>query len=196
MSDKIRHAPPERFFGYYPGTVSVITVQVPGGERNVMSAGWHSALSFEPPLYGVTIGRARYTHHLVQEAQSFALNFLPHEHAELIAAVGSTSRSSGLDKFQRFAIETEAPLVTSAPILRAAYLTYECVLHDIHQTGDHDWFVGRIVALHYRPDAYDERLLFRPEIHEASIYLGRGEYVALERQSRRTAYPPDRFRDG
>ncbi len=196
MSDKTRLAPMERFFGYYPGTVSVITVQAADGERNVMSAGWHTALSMQPPLYGVTIGEERYTYHLVKQAGAFAIGFLPFEHAELVAAVGSTSRNDGFDKFARFGIEVEEPLVTSAPILKAAYLTYECTLYDIYTAGDHDLFVGEIVAVHYDAEGYDERLLFNPHRHEATVYLGRGEYLALGHASPRAIFPPERFREG
>src|SRR5688572_27170057 len=92
-------APVEQFFGYYPGVVSVITAQH-NGDRNVMSAGWHAALSAQPPLYGVALGRDRYTHQLVMDSGAFALHFLPFEHARTVAAVGATSRRHGTDKFQ------------------------------------------------------------------------------------------------
>jgi flavin reductase (DIM6/NTAB) family NADH-FMN oxidoreductase RutF len=73
-------APPERFFGYYPGTVAVVTA-AHGTDRNVMSAGWHAALSAEPPLYGVAFGRGRYTYGLVRASGAFAVHFLPFERA-------------------------------------------------------------------------------------------------------------------
>lgn len=66
----------DRFFGYYPGTVALITA-AHDGQRNVMAAGWHTALSADPPLYGVAVGRERATHALIRAGGTFGVNFLP-----------------------------------------------------------------------------------------------------------------------
>ena len=171
-------APPERFFGYYPGTVAVVT-SAHAADRNVMSAGWHAALSAEPPLYGVALGRERYTHALVLAAQAFALHFLPFEHARTIAAVGSTSRHDGIDKFARFGLDATSGAVVDVPILTQAYLAYECRLQAVHDTGDHDFMVGKVVAVHHRPEAFDERRLQDSQRVPATIYYGRNRYEAL-----------------
>lgn len=171
-------APPERFFGYYPGTVAVVT-SAHAGDRNVMSAGWHAALSAEPPLYGVALGRERYTHALVLAAQAFAVHFLPFEHARTIAAVGSSSRHDGIDKFARFALEATSGAVADVPILTQAYLVYECRLQAVHETGDHDLVVGEVVAVHHRPEAFDVRRLQDSQRVPAAIYYGRNRYEAL-----------------
>ncbi|MDA0700435.1 MAG: flavin reductase family protein [bacterium] len=128
-------APVERFFGYYPGTVAVITAGS-GGARNVMSAGWHAALSAEPPLYGVALGRARHTHALVLASGAFAVHFLPFERADAIAGVGSTSGRDGVDKFARFGLASSSGAVLDVPILHDAYLAYECRVRAVHETGD------------------------------------------------------------
>ena len=171
-------APPEHFFGYYPGTVAVVT-SAHAADRNVMSAGWHAALSAEPPLYGVALGRERYTHALVLAAQAFALHFLPFEHARTIAAVGSTSRHDGIDKFARFGLDATSGAVVDVPILTQAYLAYECRLQAVHDTGDHDFMVGKVVAVHHRPEAFDERRLQDSQRVPATIYYGRNRYEAL-----------------
>lgn len=175
---KIRQQPPERFFGYYPGPVAVVT-SAHDDVRNVMSAGWHAALSIDPAMYGVAINYHHATHALIEASQSFCINFLPFEHAKLIAAAGSVSLHEGVDKFERFGIETEAPLVGPAPVLKAAYLSYECSLSGTLRTGDHDWFAGDVVAVHYRADAYDERFLLEPKHTQAAMYFGRSRYMAL-----------------
>lgn len=196
IREKIREAPARRFFGYYPGTVAVVTAAT-ADDRNLMSAGWHTALSAVPPLYGVAIGAERFTHALITAAGSFGVNFLPFEAAELVAAAGSVSRRSGEDKFARFAIEAEAPLATTAPVLTCAYLSYECEVVDVRRTGDHDLFVGEVKAVHYAPDAYDDTWLFRGAVRgaggAATLYYGRGEYQAVGSSSR-AVFPPERFK--
>jgi flavin reductase (DIM6/NTAB) family NADH-FMN oxidoreductase RutF len=171
-------APPERFFGYYPGTVAVVTA-AHGADRNVMSAGWHAALSADPPLYGVALGRQRYTHGLVLASGAFAVHFLPFEAARVIAAVGSVSRHAGIDKFERFDLVTAPGAVVPVPILQDAYLAYECRVDAVHATGDHDWVVGEVVALHHCPAAYDERSLLDCRRMPGAIYYGRSRYEAL-----------------
>ena len=191
-SHLVTSAPPERFFGYYPGTVAVVTA-AHGDDRNVMSAGWHAALSAEPPLYGVAFGRERYTYGLVRASNAFAVHFLPFEAAEAIAGAGSLSRRDGVDKFARLGLETRDGTIAGLPILRSAYLAYECSVEAVHTTGDHDWVVGRVVALHHRPDAFDERLMKRADHLPGAIYYGRSSYESLG-SGAVTEVLPQRFR--
>lgn len=167
-------APPGRFFGYYPGTVSVITT-AHGGRRNVMAAGWHSALSAEPSLYGVAIAPERYTHELLVASGAFAVHFLPFERADAVAAVGSTSGRDG-DKLARLGLATRPGAVLDVPVLQDAYVAYECRLVARHPVGDHDWMVGEVVALHHRADAFDERRLLDPATAHPFVYYGRSRF--------------------
>jgi len=186
-------APPDRFFGYYPGTVVVVTAQH-GADRNVMSAGWHAALSAEPPLYGVAFGRERYTYGLVRASGSFVVHFLPFEQARTIAGAGALSRRSGVDKFERLGLTTRPAAVVAAPILDHAYLAYECRVEAVHTTGDHDFVVGAVVAQHHRPDAFDDQRLQDHTRVPATVYYGRSGYEALGTGAR-AVFPPDAFRD-
>jgi flavin reductase (DIM6/NTAB) family NADH-FMN oxidoreductase RutF len=171
-------APVERFFGYYPGTVAVIT-SAHEGRRNVMSAGWHSALSSEPALYGVALGRTRHTHALVLASGAFAVHFLPFERADAIAGVGSVSGRDGLDKFARFGLAASVGTVLDVPILHDAYVAFECRVRAVHETGDHDWVVGEVVALHHRPDAFDERRMLDTGNVRPAVFYGRSTFEAL-----------------
>lgn len=177
-----------RFFGYYPGTVALVTVRH-AGTRNVMSAGWHTALSADPPLYGVLIGRERATHPLVSASGRFALNFLRASFARAVQGAGVLSLSDGTDKFAALKLTEDAdePLA-----LREAYLTYLCDVHDVVVTGDHGLFVGRVREVVYDPDAYDEQFLLRGV---APVYLGRSTYVTLDGRAGRTTFPPEAFEE-
>ena len=188
-SPLVTTSPPGRFFGYYPGTVAVVTA-AHDGQRNVMSAGWHTALSAEPPLYGVALGRTRHTHGMVTASGAFAVHFLPFERAEAIAGVGSTSGRDGLDKFARFGLATQPGAVLDLPILRDAYVAYECRVTAVHATGDHDFVVGEVLALHHRPEAYDERRLLDARQARATIYYGRSLFEALG-AGERAVWRPD-----
>lgn len=184
--------PLERFFGYYPGVVSVITAEH-AGERNVMAAGWHAALSAAPPLYGVAIAPERYTHALGVAAGAFAVHFLPFEQARAVAGVGSLSRRSGVDKFEKLGLKSVKGEATGTPILQSAYIAYECTIQNRVPTGDHEWWVGNVVAVHHDPEAFDERLLQRADSAAAAVYYGRSIYEGLG-QGPRVAFEPEEFR--
>ncbi|MBZ9751915.1 flavin reductase family protein [Deinococcus sp. HMF7604] len=160
----------DRFFGYYPGTVALVTA-VHDGVRNVMAAGWHTALSAEPPLYGVAVGRARATHPLIEASGRFGVNFLPYSRAGAVQGSGVYSLHGGHDKHALLSL----PTLPGEPLaLASAYLHYTCTLSAVLPTGDHDLMVGQVQAVHYDPDAYDDQGLL---VAQPAIYLGRSLYT-------------------
>ncbi len=166
-----------RFLQHYPKLATVVTVRAKERE-NALAIAWHGALSFEPPLYGVAISPKRFSYELILEAQEFAINFLPIESVRLIAAVGRTSGRE-LNKFERFQINTEKPIKTRAPILQDAYAAYECRLVAHHTYGDHEWFVGEVVAVHYLKEAFDEHGVLNVEKIKPAFYIGNDLYAEL-----------------
>ena len=172
-----------QFFGYYPGTVALLTA-AHAGERNVMSAGWHAACSADPPLYGVAVGPERATHRLILASGRFGVNFMTAEHARAVQGAGVLSLHDGVDKFARLALSAEG----DPPALTRAYLHYACTVEQVVRTGDHDWIVGRVQAVQYDPEAFDEARLV---VQDVSVYLGRGAYVRAG--GTREVFPPDTY---
>jgi len=163
------------FYHHSPAVAAVVTARV-GEKANAMAAAWHSALSFEPPLYGVAISPKRFTHDLLLEAGEFGVNFLPFERVGVIAAVGG-STGGEVDKFQVFKIAEERSVLTSVPILAEAYAAYECKLVSHYSFGDHTWFIGEIVMVHLVEGALtDEGMLDLSSVKPA-MYLGADRYV-------------------
>lgn len=155
--------------------MAVVTVKVKE-KATVMAAAWHSALSYDPPLYGVLISPKRFSYRRILEAQEFAVNFLPFEKAEIIAAVGRNTTQE-IDKFQAFSIELEPPLAISAPILKDAYAAYECRLAAHHPYGDHTLFVGEIVMVHKLPEAFTADGVPDLAHIRPTLYLGNNLYT-------------------
>ncbi|WP_349408917.1 flavin reductase family protein [Pseudalkalibacillus sp. SCS-8] len=165
----------------YPGMVAIVTVSY-GGEDNVMAAGWHSYISYDPAIYGVAIGRERHTHKLVKKAGSFAINFLSYENAEFIQQCGTYS-GSNTDKFELGNMSFDRGITTDAPILHDAYVAYECKTIDVNTYGDHDWFVADITKF-YRDDTFfDEKGLPDFDILDIPLYLGRSRYLRADSSS-------------
>jgi len=165
-----------KFSQHYPKIAVIVTASA-RGKDNAMTAAWHSSISRNPPLYGVSISPKRFTYQLITESKEFGINFMPWQKASLAARVGGTSGQE-MDKFERFAIEKEQPLRTEIPILKDAYAAYECKLVDSKPYGDHIWVVGEIVAVHFLEEAFtSEEILDLAEIKPV-LYLGSEEFYA------------------
>lgn len=166
----------------YPGMVALVTVSYKD-KTNIMAAGWHSYISHNPPIYGVAIGRERYTYELVKNAGCFAINFLPYAKAAFIQETGVYS-GDNLNKFVNGKMLYDQGITIDAPILRDAYVAYECKTIDINSYGDHDWFVGDITQCYRDEELFLETGL--PDFNklEIPLYLGRSAYAKLDRNSR------------
>lgn len=162
----------------YPGVVAVITVETQG-KRNVMAAGWHMAVSFEPPLWAVAVGHQRYTYTLLQKASGFVIQFFPIRHADWVVQVGRTSGRE-VDKIKRFRLPVAPARTVEGFWIRGAYAVMECVPYAQYPAGDHDIVVGEIVDGWYSPQGVDEDGVLRLDVLKPALYLGRNTFWDLE----------------
>ena len=166
-------------FSYqYPRLVVIVTSQARGKE-NAMTVAWHSPISIRPPLYGIAVTPQRSSYELILEGKEFGVNFLPFEKAELMASVGG-SRGKEIDKFERFHIPKEKALKTAVPLLKDAYLAYECRLIDHKAYGDHEWLVGEILATHILEEAFTSQGVLDVARFNPALYLS-GEFYITTR---------------
>ncbi|MCD6449913.1 MAG: flavin reductase family protein [Thermotogaceae bacterium] len=170
---------PAKFYFHYPFPVTIVATKYED-KVNMMSAVWHTQLSFAPPLYGVLISRKRYTHSLIEKSRVFTLNFVDYEFVETVAFVGSVS-GRDYDKAHVFDIPLEDGRVVDAPVLSESYAAYECELYDMKEYGDHTLFVGKIVGVHYDSELYNGEK-YQPNIGRIFpvLYLGSDTYVTTD----------------
>jgi flavin reductase (DIM6/NTAB) family NADH-FMN oxidoreductase RutF len=112
--------------------VVLVTVAVEN-TTNVMTVGWASPVSIDPPILMVSIAPPRYTHDLVLKAGEFGVSVLADDQHEL-----STSRPE---------FETIPAQTRGAPLIAGARAWFECrvVLHQ--SVGDHTVFYGEVQKL-------------------------------------------------
>lgn len=171
----------EHFLYFYPKNVTLLGVRY--GERtNFMAAAWNTALSFDPPLFAVAITKKRFTHNLIVQAGNFTCNFLPNEKADIVHSCGRVSGKE-VDKVARFGLKLEPSRLISSPGLQDAYAILECTLESIATFGDHDLIVGKVVAVHYEEEFFDENGALRPERVKPTLYLGSDTYVTTDGSS-------------
>jgi len=170
-----------KFSQHYPKVAVIVTASARGKDA-AMTAAWHSSISFRPPLYGIAIAPKRFTYQLITESREFGINFIPSKKASISAAVGGTSGQQ-MDKFERFNIQKEKPLKTTAPILKDAYAAYECKLVDSKSYGDHIWIVGEIVAVHLLEEAFTPTEVLDLNKIKPLLYLGSDFYASTDKNS-------------
>ncbi|GLV48101.1 oxidoreductase [Thermus sp. LT1-2-5] len=168
MKSYLPQGPIPGFYHYYPGVPAVVGVRL--GERvNFCPAVWNTGLSADPPLFGVSLSPKRFTHGLLLKARRFSASFHPYTQAALVQWLGSVSGRE-VDKGQAPHFQGH----TGVPILEGAYAAYELELLEVRTLGDHDLFVGKVVAVWEEEALLDERK--RPKPGLALLYYGKGLY--------------------
>ena len=127
---------------------------------NIITLAWHSPLSFDPQLYGICVGKTRFTHDLIKESNVFAVNFVPHDMKDLALYCGRTTGAS-TDKFAKDGLTKEDCDTIHCSRIAEASAVLECEVVDSFETGDHTFFVGKVVKTLDRDDK--KRLLYMGE---------------------------------
>lgn len=167
-----------KFQYFYPYTVAVVGARV-GEELNYMSCAWHTALSFNPPLFGILIADKRRTHKFITQAGEFSVNFLARDDALLSARMGRIS-GHDRDKVRDFAVELEPSRKIQTPVLAASYAAFECRLQEIRGYGDHDLFVGEVLAVQISEQSFDADGVLDTHSVKPLLYLGSDWYLTID----------------
>lgn len=129
----------------HPRLAVLVTCCDKEGTANLLTVAWHTPLSHEPPLLGISIAPARFSHGLIQETAEFAVNIVGPSLRRAVEICGERSGRE-VDKFNLAGLETQPAKYISPPVLSAALGVIECRVVQQVETGDHTFFVGE--ALH------------------------------------------------
>ncbi len=163
------------FYFHYPAGATIVTSHADGRD-NAMAVAWHTAVSREPPYYLVSISSKRFTHELVAKTGEFVVNFMPMQQGKLVALVAGCS-GRDVDKFHAFQIAAQPGSHVHAPVLADAFAAYECRLVGRHTYGDHDVFMGEVVAVQWDASAFTSDGWLDIERARPIVYLGEDRYA-------------------
>jgi flavin reductase (DIM6/NTAB) family NADH-FMN oxidoreductase RutF len=104
-----------------------------------MTANAVTSLSLDPPLVLVAVDKKAQFNGLLRESGAFAMSILAEEQEELSRRFAK----SGPKEFGDLALATAE---TGSPILADALAWVDCRLAEIGAGGDHDTFIGEILA--------------------------------------------------
>jgi len=90
---------------------------------NVMTAGWTTPVSSNPPILMVSIAPQRFTHDLILESREFGLSILADDQKHLSELAGTMSGSKD-DKIDRPEFELIAADKLGAPLIAGARMIW------------------------------------------------------------------------
>jgi flavin reductase len=123
-----------------------VTVVTSGREERAegMTANAVITVSLDPLLFLVSVHKGARLNPRIREEGYFAVNILAADQEGLSRLFASPERSSGLQAIHSLGGGYGS---TGAPLAAGALAVIECELETVYPGGDHDLFIGRIVAI-------------------------------------------------
>ena len=150
---------------HFPTGVTVVTS---GREERAegMTANAVISVSLDPLLFLVSVHKEARLNSRIREEGYFAVNILADDQEGLSRLFASPERSSGFPAIRSLGGGYGS---TGAPIAAGALAVIECELEEIYPGGDHDLFLGRVVAIRMG------------DIRKGPLVYHEGSYPALQR---------------
>jgi flavin reductase (DIM6/NTAB) family NADH-FMN oxidoreductase RutF len=128
-----------RACGRFATGVTVATVLDAGGTPHGLTVSSFTSVSLDPPLVLICLGHAVTMIESFRAASHFGLNVLSAQQRNL----SDRFARKGYDRFNGLPWERGA---TGVPLLPGVLAQIECATHQRFPSGDHDIFVGKMVA--------------------------------------------------
>jgi len=139
--------------GSFATGVTVATCVDGDGTPFGLTVNSFTSVSLDPPLLAVCIAKGARCAPALAAAGHFAVNVLQ------TGQQPASSRFSTRDE-DRFGATPWSTGETGSPLLMESLAVFECERHAIHEAGDHDILVGRVVRASFDPNL-DPLLYFR-----------------------------------
>jgi len=140
----------------YPTPAALITSVDDDGKPNIITLGETFNISIrEPVIVGIAIRPATYTHGLICRTWEYVVNLPPASILDKVLYVGSVS-GRDVDKFAETGLTPLPAKHVRPPLIAECPVNLECKVQGIHRIGDHDLFLGEVVAEHVNEECLDE----------------------------------------
>ena len=157
----VRHEPLPSSLPPQPRVAAILSC----GE-NLMALSWHMPISRQPFRYAVAVREENFTHALLRQQGTFALNFLSFVYYREIDQCGRL-HGNETDKLTTTGLVSRNCDPEGNRILDASDYVYECRIIDTYKNGDHTMFIADVTALHLN-DSFNRH---------STLFLGRGQYA-------------------
>lgn len=113
---------------------------------NLITIDWHTQISHNPLLYGISVHPKRFSYQLIKESGVFAINYIPAA-LENAAIICGTKSGSHVDKWKESGLTKEDCEKIDCSYIKEASGHVECEVESEFAIGDHVLFVGRVVHI-------------------------------------------------
>ena len=125
--------------GHFPTGVTAVTA-VNEGKPIGMAIGSFTSVSLEPPLVAFLPGKESGSWKEIREAGSFCVNVMGHDQLEVCGVMASRAED-------KFADVDWSPASSGSPIIAGSVAYIDCEIEAVHDGGDHDIVIGRVLGL-------------------------------------------------
>lgn len=175
----------DKYYHYaFPMQTVLVTCNDEKGNTNIITLAWHTPISRNPPLYGISISPKRYSHALIKKSKEFVINFIPYAQVEAADYCGTHSGRT-TNKLCQTGLTFLPATKLKTPLIKEGYAHLECTLVKSLSLGDHTLFVGEVVAVSADENAFQNELLRTDRIHPV-YYIGKNAYTTIDRVKRKT----------
>ncbi len=115
-----------------------------GEKSNLITAAMVHVFSIDPPMIGTGISPKRHSFSLLKKKGEFTVNVPDKEKLEELKGCGEVS-GKNFDKYEKFGLEKEESETIDVPGVKEFPLIIECTVEKNIETGDHLWFIGKVV---------------------------------------------------
>ncbi|MCX6667167.1 MAG: flavin reductase family protein [Euryarchaeota archaeon] len=175
----------DKFYQYaFPMQAVLVTCNDEKGKTNVITLAWHTTISRNPPLYGISVAPKRYSHELIEKTKEFVVNFAPYLLAEKVDFCGTHS-GRNLNKLEQTKLTLMPAQKVKVPLIKECYAHLECKLAKTLSIGDHTLFVGEVVNILVDENAFVNDLLDNKKI-QPTYYIGDNKYTAIDKKEKKS----------
>ena len=170
----------------YPTPAALITCVASDGRPNIITLGEVFNVSLRrPPVVGLAIRKATYSHGLIAAAKEFVVNMPTTAILRETDLCGTlTGRDS--DKFAESGLTPLPADKVRPPLIKECPLNIECRLISLQEMGDHDLFLGEVLAVHADDSVLDDQGRVSPARLDTFVFMYNcghpGEYWSLGRK--------------
>lgn len=128
--------------GHFASGVTIVTAATRAGPVGFTCQSFTS-LSLEPPLVALAPGKSSTSWPLIAAAGAFCVNILQADQADLCRSFAVPAA----DQADKFVGVAWSPSPSGAPVLDGVLAWVDCTLLAVHDAGDHELVLGRVLDL-------------------------------------------------
>ena len=172
----------------YPSPAALITCIDGAGRANIITLAEVFNISISNPvIIGIAIRPATHSHGLISKTREYVVNLPSAGIVEQVDRCGTVSGLGGVDKFHYSELSPIPATVVKPPLIDECPVNIECKVIGIQTIGDHDLFLGEVVAVHVDDDKVDSNGNILTDRLDPLSYI-RGEYWSLGKRLARHGF--------